>query len=90
MGADLAHFTGNLFGLGWIWTLAFTVASIAVAIVGAVFVYRDAETRDELFLDLHAGWWAGAALVFSLYGVVLYWLLHHSSFAGAQAAGGND
>ena len=81
MGNELAQLTTNLFGFGWVWTIAYTVASLAVAIVAAVFVYRDAEDRDDLFLNLHPAWWAAAALVFSLYGVVLYWLLHHSGFA---------
>lgn len=79
MGSDLAHITGNLFGLGWLWSLAFTVASIAVAVIAAVFVYRDAEKRSDLFLGLHPAWWGAAALVFSLYGVALYWLLHRST-----------
>ena len=84
MGNDLAQLTTNLFGFGWVWTIAYTVASLAVAIIAAVFVYRDAENRDDLFLNLHPAWWAAAALVFSLYGVVLYWLLHHSGFTRSR------
>ncbi|MEM9400902.1 MAG: hypothetical protein AAGA44_00300 [Pseudomonadota bacterium] len=81
MGQELAQLTSNLFGLGWLWTIIITLASLAIAIVGAVFVFKDAEKRAHLYLDLHPLWWAGTALIFSLYGVALYWLLHRSTLA---------
>ncbi len=69
-------FYGTL-GLGWLIALI----NIAVAVVGAIYVYRDAEDKRDLFLDLHAVWWAGAVLVTSIFGMAFYWLLHYSTLA---------
>ena len=76
------HYLFGFIGIGWL----FTLASIVIAVVGALFVYKDAENRDDLFLELHAIWWSGIALVFSIYGVALYWLLHHSTLAPKKPA----
>ncbi|MEM1176353.1 MAG: hypothetical protein AAGA33_06380 [Pseudomonadota bacterium] len=90
MGDDLLRFTGNLFGLGWIWTLAYSATSIAIAIIAAVFVYRDAESREQLVLNLHPVWWGAAALVFSVYAVALYWLVHMSNLVKPAEASADE
>ncbi len=72
----------SIIGLGWTtlgWILV--LINLAVAIVGAIFVYRDAENKPDLFLDLHAVWWAGSVLITSIVGILFYWLLHYSALA---------
>lgn len=51
----------------------------ATAIASAFYVYQDAIKQSRMALGIHPYWWAAFALLGSIWTLVGYWLMQHSS-----------
>ena len=65
--------------LGGVWAFVWLGLYIVIAAIAAIAVYRDAQRRTELFLDLQPIWWGAITLIGAITGVAAYWLIHYSS-----------
>lgn len=62
--------------------IAGTMFGIALHCLFAYAVYLDAKQLDEETGKLRfvaAGAWGGTVVIFGLFGVLVYWLIHHSA-----------
>lgn len=49
--------------------------------VSAYYVYQDGIKRMPLALNVHPGWWALICFSSSVWGLLAYWIMQHSSLA---------
>ena len=75
--------------LGGAWAFVSVALYIVIAVFAAIAVYRDAQRRTELFLDLQPIWWAAITLIGSITGVAAYWLIHYSSLRREEETSAN-
>ncbi len=69
---------------GGLWLLIILALHFVIAGVAAIAVYRDAENRQLLVLNLPPLWWAAVTFLSSLAGLLVYWILHFSTLSRAN------
>jgi hypothetical protein len=74
--------------IGSVFLLFMACLAVAVRLLFAVSVYLDAQyidERDGRLMFVGAGGWAVAVFVAGLFGVLVYWALHHSALRPSVA-----
>jgi hypothetical protein len=71
-------------GLPWfsmIWPVGWYVLYYGFGVLIGRYIYRDARSREWVFLGVRPLWWAALALVEPAFGLLVYWAVHYSKFA---------
>ena len=61
--------------------IVYWIVWLMMGVASAYYVYQDGIKIMPLKLKVHPGWWALFCLVFSVWGLLAYWVMHHSSLA---------
>lgn len=69
---------------GAVWIYAFWAAWGLTSIACAYFAYQSTIRRKHLALDIGAYWWAFFTLVGSIWTLLIYWLVEHSTLSGQR------
>lgn len=59
------------------WLVWFIIPGFAAA----YYVYQDGVKRLPLAMKIHPGWWALFCFISGAWGLLAYWLMHHSTLA---------
>jgi hypothetical protein len=71
-------------GLPWfsmIWPVGWWVAYYGFGLVLGRYIYRDASSREWIFLGVRPLLWGALALIEPAFGLLVYWAVHYSKFA---------
>lgn len=71
-------------GLPWfsmVWPLGWWVVYYGFGLLIGRYVYRDARSREWVFLGVRPMWWGALALFQPAFGLLVYWAVHYSKFA---------
>jgi hypothetical protein len=68
-----SFFLMAIFKWGW-W-----IAYYGLGLIIGTFIYRDAKAQRQRALNINPIWWCLLAVFDALLGLLVYWVLHHSS-----------
>lgn len=67
--------------LSMVWPVGWWIVYYGFGLLIARYTYRDARTREWIFLGIRPIWWGALALFDPAFGLLVYWTLHYSKLA---------
>lgn len=67
--------------LSMVWPLGWWVVYYAFGLLIGSYIYRDARTREWIFLGIRPVWWGVLVFFEPPFGLLVYWAVHYSKFA---------
>jgi hypothetical protein len=78
---DASKTSAGLPWLSMVWPLGWWIVYYGFGLLIGRYIYRDAKTREWIFLGVRPVWWGALALFEPAFGLLVYWALHYSKFA---------